>query len=104
MGDRAIVVFKGDDEISPAIYLHWHGTNVGEWIAELAKLMGDRKGDVGYAAARFCGICHSHIDGNLSVGLIDDGKRFVDDPKGMSHGDNGVFIVDCRDFTFKQFK
>ena len=105
MGDRAVVVFKTDDnDVSPAVYLHWNGSDVADWLKELATLMGDRKDDVGYAAARFCGICHSHISGELGLGLLDDGRSFVADPKGTSHGDQGVFIVNCKDYSFEQIK
>lgn len=104
MGDRALVVFKTkDNDVSPVVYLHWHGHCVGDWIAELKTLMQGRDGDVGYAAARFVGICHGKITGNSSLGIIDDGRSVVKDPEKHSHGDHGVIIVSADDFSFEQF-
>lgn len=62
--------------------------------------MGHRKGDASYAAARFTGICHNEIEGNLSLGLIPaPDEHALVDWAGYSHGDNGVFIVECTTFT-----
>jgi hypothetical protein len=105
MGDRALIVFtdKSKEDCSPVIYLHSDGYKVGDWIAELKTLMQGREGDVSYAAARFVGICHSHIPGNTSLGMWDGGEDVIKDPKGSGHGDHGVIIVNASDFTFEQF-
>ena len=78
MGERALVVFANGEEVSPAVYLHWHGEVVPQLLKLAAAVMaGDpnsyqnppRIGDVSYSAARFVGVCHDNIDGNLSLGL-----------------------------------
>jgi hypothetical protein len=108
MGDRALVVFYDEDRISPTVYLHWHGSLVPELLDDLAKYMKGRYGDAEYAAARFTGLCHRHISGNLSLGIqantlrredLDDGAIL----RGMSHGDAGVVIVNTEDFTWKAY-
>lgn len=66
MGDRVLVQFKdSNSRVSPVCYMHWHGDNAPEFIRECAKLMESRGEDLAYAFARFVGICHSHIKGNI---------------------------------------
>lgn len=104
MGDRCLVVFTNTkrDEISPVIYLHWHGHKVADWLKEWRSYMEGRMGDVQYGAARFVGICHTHIEGNLSLGIWQGGNEALADPEGYSHGDHGVVIVNADDGTFTQ--
>lgn len=112
MGQRALVVFVNNKitekkitfNMSPTIYLHWDGDNVMKWIPDLEELMSDRKGDVEYAAARFIGIAHERIHGNLSLGVWNNDSEEMknwdeSDWAKYSHGDNGVFWVDVTDFT-----
>jgi hypothetical protein len=79
--------------ISPVCYLHSSGSVAHEYIRELALLMSPtRGGDVQYGFARLVGICHTHIGGNLSLGVwAADGILTAE----HSHGDAGVFVVDC---------
>jgi hypothetical protein len=109
MGDRAIVIFhnKAKNDYSPQVYLHWAGSSVEDYIKQLEKLMGDRRDDVAYQAARFVGICHDNNPGNISLGIINlpDACNSPDAAFGkLSHGDNGVYLVDCSDYSFKRFK
>lgn len=102
MGDRAIIVVTdGHGNIGAAsIYLHWAGESAMAFIREAAKLMGGRKGDIGYASARLCGICHENIPGNLSLGLIPPPKEMTDAClKKYSHGDAGVLLWNCQKNT-----
>src|SRR3984957_6376442 len=69
MGNRACIVFFDRNRVSPTVYLHWHGDAVPTWLAQLKVLMNGRFSDAAYAAARFVGICHANIDGNLSLGI-----------------------------------
>jgi hypothetical protein len=103
MGDRALVVFTDGKDVSPTTYLHWSGDAVPELLKEHHAVMQGRLGDVSYATARFIGICHTHIEGNLSLGcwntsaehraaIIDRNKAKLAD---YSHGDAGVIVVDC---------
>lgn len=105
MGDRASVIFFDKFQVSPVIYLHWHGSRVPDWIEELRCLMAERLWDAPYAAARFVGVCHNHIPGNLSLAIrssnlsLSDLKR----PYMLEHhspGDAGLVIVNAGDFTW----
>lgn len=108
MGNRAIVVFhnKARNDYSPQVYLHWAGDMVQEYVDELETLMGDRRDDVAYQAARFVGICHQNNPGNMSLGIINLPDGFTDSTenfKALDQGDNGVFVVDCSDYSIQQF-
>jgi len=110
MGDRALVLFhdKNRQDFSPVVYLHWNGTEVPDLINKLKTLMGPRTDDVQYASARFVGICHEYIKGNLSLGIWNADKEITDfqndiDPSSHSHGDAGIIYVDCSDFSWQAF-
>lgn len=108
MGDRASVIFFDKDQVSPVVYLHWHGSRVPDWIDELRYRMAERLWDAPYAAARFVGICHNHIPGNLSLGIRSCNLWLPDlAMPGMldSHnpGDAGVVIVSTGGFTWKAY-
>jgi hypothetical protein len=86
MGNRAMVQFiDSADSEGVAVYLHWNGGDVREWLADAASNM--RKGDASYAAARFIGYCHERIAGGLSLGVM--AGRNASDPE------NGLYVVDC---------
>jgi hypothetical protein len=109
MGCRAIVVFKDSLGISPAVYLHWDGERVPELLEQNKILMRGRQDDAQYACARFIGICHNHIEGNLSLGVsnMSDSnlKEFKENPSNISPGDEGVFAVDTtHNFRVERFK
>lgn len=101
MGSRALVQFvDSDNEFSPVCYLHWDGGRVREFIEECSVLMESRGEDVFYAFARFVGICHTHIEGNMSLGVDNiDHVLTVED----SYGDHGCFVVHCGTWEIKQF-
>ena len=108
MGNRACVIFYDSNRISPTVYLHWHGGSVPAWLEQLKHLMHGRFDDAAYAAARFTGICHQHIEGNLSLGLSSNGLTFTqlnDEAcmRGESPGDAGIVVVDTSDFTWKAY-
>lgn len=99
MGDRALVIFKNGDELSPVTYLHWHGSTVETLLKKTRARMDGRAGDLSYTAARFVGVCHENISGNLSLGIWNSpGKGAsglaIATGENYSHGDAGVFIVD----------
>jgi hypothetical protein len=108
MGDRALIVFTDVNTISPGVYLHWNGHNVPAMIAALADLMKGRENDAGYACARFTGIAHSMISGNLSLGMwnISPAEQRAILTKNeaklkrMSPGDAGLIVVDTKDFSY----
>ena len=121
MGDRAILHVHDGETMGPAIYLHWGGNAVGELLTALRERMAGRTGDVAYASARLVGLAHERTDGNLSLGLwnapSDEYAKARDEmlrresPEWMagrshfpySHGDFGVALVDCRDWTVECF-
>jgi hypothetical protein len=67
--------------------------------------MSARRGDVAYAAARFVGMMHNEIPGDLSLG-VDNCELTIAQSgveanvRALSHGDAGVVVVDTRDFTW----
>lgn len=114
MGNRALVCFKNSDTITPAVYIHWCNDRVPQYIGALKRRMIGREGDAQYACARFCGMMHDRIKGNLSLGIIDHPITLFDannDHKpevlkrlrDASHGDAGFVIVDTKDFTWKAY-
>jgi hypothetical protein len=108
MGNRACVVFFDRTCVSPTIYLHWHGDAVPTWLDQLKVRMNGRFSDAAYAAARFVGICHAYIDGNLSLGIMsnDLSQADVRSPARMereSPGNAGILVVDTTDFTWKAY-
>ena len=121
MGDRALVIFTDGKEVSPTVYLHWSGSSVPALIEKAGVRMQGRLGDVSYAAARFVGICHEDIEGNLSLGIWNTprnirtailGWKHEEFLKNTSHeellrkysqGDAGLVIVNADDFTWKAY-
>lgn len=112
MGDRALIILEDSaGEISPVMYLHWNGYQSTDFISETEKLMESRGEDLQYAFARLVGIAHSHIDGNLSLGVWSADKDFTKAIKERdaaalskeSHGDNGIFIVNCKTWEVKNY-
>jgi hypothetical protein len=91
MGDRVIVRFDGEGGAECGVYLHRYGGEALEWLRNAAPRM--RKGDVSYAAARFCGYCHEQIKGGLSLGIMAPQHCT---PEAAQWQDNGMYIVDCR--------
>ena len=108
MGNRACVVFFDLMYVSPTVYLHWHGDAVPAWLDQLKVRMEGRFSDAGYAAARFIGICHANIDGNLSLGVSSNSLSLEDVtlPTRMEHespGNAGIVVVDTSDFSWKAY-
>lgn len=108
MGNRAYVIFYDSRRISPTVYLHWHGESVPAWLAQLKHLMNGRFDDAEYAVARFVGICHQQIEGNMSLGVSSNTLTLAEihDESRMqaeSPGNAGIVVVDTRDFTWKAY-
>ena len=108
MGNRACIVFYDRTGVSPTVYLHWHGDVVPCWLDQLKVQMTGRYSDAAYAAARFVGICHANIEGNLSLGILSNNfsKSDVHNAELMeseSPGNAGMVVVDTSDFTWKAY-
>lgn len=99
MGDRVIIRFDGEHGAVAGVYLHWHGERALDWLRDAAPRM--RKGDAGYAAARFCGYCHERIEGGLSLGIMAPENCT---PENAEWQDRGMYIVDCRTGGVKHVK
>jgi len=108
MGNRACVVFFDRNCVSPTVYLHWHGDAIPAWLDQLKDRMKGRFSDASYATARFVGICHANIDGNLSLGISSNdfslaNIRNKDRMESESPGNAGIVVVDTSDFTWKAY-
>lgn len=103
MGDRVLfqVVSKANpSQFSPVIYCHWSGSYAPQIVRALAERMKSREGDIEYAAARLVQICTEGDEGNLGFGIwnVNHKLSYAD-----SHGDGGVVLIDCTDFTCECF-
>jgi hypothetical protein len=124
MGNRCVTIFVSNVgknlEISPAVYQHWAGdkTDIINDIEAVKALMGARTGDVSYTCARYIGILHAKDpNSNLSLGVYNtnpedyiaernDNAIFTQTSYAwgkLSHGDEGVFVVNTDDFTYQHF-
>lgn len=121
MGDRALIHFHDGKEMSPCIYLHWGGESVPALLAKTRERMDSRGGDVSYTTARCVGIAHEESDGNLSLGVWNGPDQDYAKARAAmvkyepyewdktrkhfpySHGDAGVFLVDCRTWDVETF-
>lgn len=117
MGNRALTIFTDSQgsEVSPTVYMHWNGGDVPEFVADTAKVMKGREGDVSYSVARFVAVVAAFLDGNLSLGVFEtdadlrnaikcqDAESIKRHAESFSHGDAGVIIVNCDDFTWKAY-
>ena len=108
MGNRAAIVFFDRSRVSPTVYLHWHGNAVPGWLDQLSVLMRGRYDDATYAAARFVGICHANIEGNLSLGISSNDfslsqVRSEACMEDASPGNAGLVVVDTSDFSWRAY-
>lgn len=108
MGNRACIVFFDRTRVSPTVYLHWHGDAVPAWLDQIKDRMHGRFSDAEYAAARFVGICHANIDGNLSLGISSNGVTLADLQSKdrmveLSPGNAGFVVVDTSDFSWQAY-
>jgi len=109
MGDRALIIFKNESEVSPTVYLHWAGAMVPDYIADLAARAHPQGLSPDYAAARFIGIAHEDTPGTLSLGVQQTPPEMVtailgNDDEAMadfSHGDAGLVIVSTKDYSWE---
>ena len=112
MGDRALVIFTDGKDVSPVIYLHWHGSSAPGLLMQHRQLMASRGADLQYAAARFVGIVHATMpDQNLSLGMWNADVATREAVLGadaealdrLSPGDAGVIVVDVARYEWEAF-
>lgn len=121
MGDRALIIVTDGKEYSPTVYLHYGGSRVPDIIERTFNHMKTRPGDVSYFTARLIGLAHQdNPNSPLSLGVfatkiivgecaarvvraIRDGEKISEGMslklENYSHGDAGVIVVDCDNFT-----
>lgn len=97
MGNRAIVKFVSStrDDLADtanaagfAVYQHWGADDVRAWLKEAAPSL--RKGDAGYAAARWVGFLCQH-----KLPLDRDGRGYSVGMVAEAHDpENGLYVVD----------
>lgn len=107
MGHRVSVIFTDEETFGPPVYLHWNGDpDVLIYLDECRDLMDDRRGDIPYMTARFIGICHNNIPGNLSLGVglnaVEKGDE-ADCFRRQDPGDCGVIVVNVNTFKARRF-
>lgn len=91
MGNRALIVFKDQQQVSPAIYLHWNGGPESVYAFLDALDRYEMRADVEYEAARFVQLVGNFFGGTLSLGIR--GVRDLEDLEQLDCDDNGVYVV-----------
>lgn len=112
MENHAAIVFTDGKQVSPGVYLHGAGLSVPALLEKHRELMANRVGELDYAAARFVGVCHDQIEGNLRLGIWNTPenvrKAIVADKADSvmgeyTHGYAGVVVVNVNDFSWKEY-
>lgn len=98
MGNRAHVIFAHENEIGPAVYLHWNGgpESIYAFLAELEKrgFNHERGRDVEYATARFVQVVGDFLGGSLSLGVTNGPTALKPEAlNAFDPGDNGIYVV-----------
>jgi hypothetical protein len=105
MGDRVLMQVVSDDRknFSPVIYMHWEGSNWENIVQKLAAQTHDILDDVNYSAASLVQICATYFEMNYyrSVGIWNTDHILTADD---SHGDNGIVLINAKDFTAEHIK
>lgn len=102
MGDRVVVVVTDGNEIAPAIYAHWLGSEAPAILVKAGEAGLIRKDDESYAAARVCGAFHEASPGHTGVGLLDAPADLSDETlEEFSHGDAGVIVLNVSDGSLR---
>lgn len=111
MGDRALIIFKTDYEISPTVYLHWGGCEATDFIGQLSSAADGKGICATYAAARFVGIAHQATPGVMSLGVQNTEAELaeailagnLETIASYSHGDAGILIVNVEDYSWEAY-
>jgi hypothetical protein len=90
MGDRVLIQFKTDSEVSPAIYGHWSGEVAPNALVRLRERMKDRPEDISYIAARCLQELGMANPSSTGFGIFNATGELTEKD---SQGDNGIFIV-----------
>jgi len=91
MGDRALIQLHIGGDVSPVLYLHWSGSNVGDILSRTMERMKNRHDDLPYVFARMVQEAINGRDGDTGFGCWNQPKALS---AGDSHGDAGCFLVD----------
>lgn len=111
MGNRCLYILYDNHEVSPTVYEHW-ASHPQTSIIRLKRHMDGRFGDVPYATARLVGLLHAkNPESNLSLGIWNTPEDIVrairknleEEIQNYSHGDEGVYVIDVRDFSWRHY-
>lgn len=91
MGNRALLQLRNKNEVSPLLYLHWGGSEVGEIIRRTKSRIAHRHDDVIYAFARPVQEAINGMDGDSGFGVWNQDEVLTE---ADSHGDAGCFVID----------
>lgn len=94
MGNRAVIQLKTNNELSPALYLHWDGGRAREIIKRAeARMQGCPDGDIQYSFARLVQEAVNIDDPytNTGYGVWNQTTELTE---ADSHGGAGCFVVD----------
>mgnify|MGYP001559088044 CR=1 FL=1 len=101
MGNRAVVIFKHEKTLSPAVYLHWNGglESILAFLQEMDRRKIRGGSNMDYQVARFIHVCCDFFDlagaTGLSVGTFNAPKSLTPASlKAICPGDNGVFVIE----------
>ena len=108
MGERAIVIFEGSaGDMGAEVYVHNLGLRVPEMLEELKEqMLPDRPDDVVYATARFTALACAKEAPPYGVGVDNRTTELTSREALEKYAhliDNGVFIVNAVDFSWKQY-
>lgn len=91
MGNRALIQFRHEDEVSPVIYAHYLGDGAMKVLVELHDQMRHRLDDISYIAARCVGRLIGGDTSDTGFGLWNATTALQAE---HTHGDGGIFLVD----------
>lgn len=111
MRDRALIIFKNDNGVSPTIYLHDAGEFATDFIADLAAKTGHRAITPNQAAERFLDVIRRDHPGAVALSVYDTYPRLREaalhsDAAGLAayaEGDAGLILVDTSDYSWRAF-
>lgn len=102
MGCRALIQLKYQNEVSPALYVHWLGERVEVIVEKTKAIMRTRPNDLQYAFARLtmtaC-LLNDEGEGNLSVGVVQKSHVLTEND---SPGDCGCYVVDIENWSIQK--
>jgi len=92
MGDRALIQLTDGKNMSPVLYLQWHGSEALEIIQETGVFMEGQGGNIEYAFARLVQVaCGRDPASNTGIGVYNETAMLTEN---YLRRDHGCFVVD----------